>query len=562
MKKSNEPIRQNEAMKQMRNFLSVIAFALMGSVMTGCSSENDLAGNQQPAVKDNIVTVTTTVGLGGGDATTRALSATGVKTFEVGDQIALFYVQNGSSDPVKAVATAENISADGKSATFTFELDNPKSNSDIALSYPASFMNAIPNDFYPAFAQDGTLNGSVKANDLGFATGELVGTALPASITLTNPFAVVAFTLKDGKGTAEKGDDEVITGNITGMTIELPAKTYTITREAADGPIYVVLPPISSAINITATGGGKTYTKTLDNKTYAASNFYQQGLLMTKQASAPEGAISGQFTVGMDGSTPIKVYFSKGNLQATYNGTDWTWAFAENQWDYIGNAAGNTSINGNGTVSASNVTVDLFGWVGASSTWTDAAQYGISNSTATNNTNGYGNNASEALKSDWGNTIGSGWRTLTSDEWTYVFSTRTTGGTVFGTAQARYAHATINTDGTIVNGMILFPDGVDIESTEVTTAGTVNAISEYATKCTTAQWAALAAKGCVFLPAAGIRRPALVQQAGSRGGYWSSSPKETYSANYVLFSSSGLGLENSDNRNVGHSVRLVRPVQP
>ena len=200
MKKINEPIRQNEAMKQMRNFLSVIALALVGSVMTGCSSENDLAGNQQPAV--NIVTVTTTIGLGGGDATTRALSATGVKTFEVGDQIALFYEQDGSFYPVKAVADAENISADGKSATFTFVLVNPESDSDIALSYPASFMNAIPNDFYPAFAQDGTLNVGVKANDLGYATGNLVGTDLPASISLTNRFARV--TMKKSLATSRR----------------------------------------------------------------------------------------------------------------------------------------------------------------------------------------------------------------------------------------------------------------------------------------------------------------------------------------------------------------------
>ena len=276
------------------------------------------------------------------------------------------------------------------------------------------------------------------------------------------------------------------------------------------------------------------------------------------EASVPDGALSGVFSV----SDTKKVNFSKGNLQATYNGTDWTWAFAKNQWDYIGNAAGNTSVNGNGTVSA-NGTVDLFGWVGASNTtWTGVAQYGISNSTATNNTDGYGNVATEALKSDWGNTIGTGWFTLSKDEWTYLFNTRTTGGTVFGTAQARYAHATINTDGTGVNGMILFPDGVDIASTEVTTAGFVNATSEYATKCTTAQWAALAAKGCVFLPAAGGRNGASVDFAGSDGYYWSSSPhtSSAYEAYHVGFYSANLNPAYFDNRNLGFSVRLVREV--
>ena len=281
-----------------------------------------------------------------------------------------------------------------------------------------------------------------------------------------------------------------------------------------------------------------------------------KGVTATSEAAAGKtDLLSGVFSV----SSTKKVNFSKGNLQATYNGTDWTWAFAKNQWDYIGNAAGNTSVNGNGTVSASNVTVDLFGWVGASSTWTGAAQYGISNSTATDNTDGYGNVAREALKSDWGNTIGTGWFTLSSDEWQYLFNTRTTGGTVFGTEQARYAQATINTDGTSVKGMILFPDGVSIASTEVTTAGSVNATSAYATKCTTAQWAALAAKGCVFLPAAGNRNEASVYSAGSGGYYWSSSPNTSnvYYAYRVIFLSGNLSLTTHTSRYLGYSVRLV-----
>ncbi len=99
------------------------------------------------------MTVTTTIGLGGGDATTRALSAAGVKTFEVGDQIALKYEQDGSYDMQKAVATAQNISADGKSATFTFTLDNPQSNSDMfpAIACTILFFNRQVNSRFIFF---------------------------------------------------------------------------------------------------------------------------------------------------------------------------------------------------------------------------------------------------------------------------------------------------------------------------------------------------------------------------------------------------------------------------
>ena len=269
-----------------------------------------------------------------------------------------------------------------------------------------------------------------------------------------------------------------------------------------------------------------------------------------------QSAVSGAFTVNASGD---KVQFASGNLQATYDGTVWSWDFAAQQYDYIGVAAGNTSINGNGTVSASNVTVDLFGWVGASSTWTGVAQYGISNATATSSTSTYGNSATESLKSDWGTLIGDGntWRTLTNAEWTYVFTTRTTGGTVGSTSQARYAHATINTDDTGVNGMILFPDGVDFASSEFTTLGTVNSISDYATKCTSTQWAALETKGCVFLPAAGFRNGTTVSDGYGR--YWSSTAATKANSYYAGFSTNNLNIGDKHyTRSRGYSVRLVK----
>ena len=246
------------------------------------------------------------------------------------------------------------------------------------------------------------------------------------------------------------------------------------------------------------------------------------------------GALSGKFTINASGD---QVYFSQGNLQATTSdlGEHWSWAFATNQWDYIGNATANTSINGNGTVSA-NGTVDLFGWVGASSTWTGAAQYGISNSTTTNSTSTYGNNDSEALKSDWGNTIGSGWRTLTKDEWTYVFNTRTVNG---GTGSG-YSY----TKGQSVNstlGLVIYPDDY---------TG-----SEYAGS----DWATFEAAGCVFLPAAGLRDGSVVVNYGVIGYYWTSASVllDAESAYEMYFSGNGLNTCPCG-RYRGLSVRLAR----
>lgn len=275
---------------------------------------------------------------------------------------------------------------------------------------------------------------------------------------------------------------------------------------------------------------------------------------------------SGLFQINAGGT---KVCFAPGNLQASYNGSKWKWAFAANQWEYVGEYGENVNYNGaniyieaDGTVSV-NGTVDLFGWVGESSTWTGAAQYGISNINTVNSRYTYGNIASEALKSDWGNTISDGyaWRTLSWAEWTYVFNTRS-GSTVNSTSNARYSFATINIDDREVNGIILFPDGITIKASDVTSWGTINDTSQK-TECTSAQWINLATKGCVFLPAAGYRYENYLQKVGYGCYYWSSSSNTTdvHSAYAVSFDSFYLNPAGSCARPYGCSVRLVRVVE-
>ena len=84
-------------MKKTMKYLSMAALALVGAMMTGCSSDEDsmISNPQQPENKGNVVTVTTTVSLDGGEAaaqgTNRALTADGKKTFAAGDKIAIIY---------------------------------------------------------------------------------------------------------------------------------------------------------------------------------------------------------------------------------------------------------------------------------------------------------------------------------------------------------------------------------------------------------------------------------------------------------------------------------------
>lgn len=147
----------------------------------------------------------------------------------------------------------------------------------------------------------------------------------------------------------------------------------------------------------------------------------------------------------------------------------------------------------------------------------------------------------------------------TGDEWTYVFNTRASGSTVNSTDNARYTFATINTDGTSVYGLVLFPDGVTIVTDEATSWGDVNTPSDSwsnSTQCTTAQWNALAIKGCVFLPYAGYRSGTTVT-LNSRGDYRSSTSDSSTYAYYVRFYPGTLVPKRSFYRSSGYSVRLV-----
>jgi len=191
------------------------------------------------------------------------------------------------------------------------------------------------------------------------------------------------------------------------------------------------------------------------------------GLTTGLWASSIPGALSGRFTINASGD---KVQFSQGNLQ--WSGTN-GWRFASNQWDFIGNNANNTS-----PTSSNESYMDLFCWgaTGLNGVAPNTADSYLSGSSVLS-----GNN-------DWGTNMGASWRTLTSDEWAYLFNTRASGSTVNGTSNARYAFATIRTDvNSGINGIILFPDGVNFAASEFTTLGTVNGVSSYATKCTSDQ---------------------------------------------------------------------------
>lgn len=264
------------------------------------------------------------------------------------------------------------------------------------------------------------------------------------------------------------------------------------------------------------------------------------------------GELNGVFTISASGG---KVQFSQGNLQ--YQASTNTWRFATNQYDYIGNAAGNTSPS-----STQTAWIDYFNWGtsgynhGANcyqpwSTSTIKSDYYAYGSSSKNLYDAKDDNSMRG-QADWGynaisnggNTENSGWRVLTKDEWAYLISSRS--------ETYRYAKGTIH--GT--NGLMLFPDGFTLPTgVSISNANTTDAsYTSYGDDT----WTALEAAGVVFLPATGLRNGTSVEETGTVGNYWSSTCMNADRVYNIRFDGSSLNLGNDGDRQNGFPVRLVK----
>lgn len=253
----------------------------------------------------------------------------------------------------------------------------------------------------------------------------------------------------------------------------------------------------------------------------------------------PEGAINGLFTINENGD---QVYFSQGNLQ--YQASTNTWRFAENQWDMLAKPEDMTShheVYGDVAdmstqyTSSSTAWIDMFGW--GTSGWHDENDpynvyyqpWSTSNQGVVPycgyNIWGYGPSVNMPSPSligssanyDWGvyNAISNGgnaaglWRTLTLDEWEYVFHTRTTDSGI------HFAMACVNG----VNGVIILPDNWSNDYYSLNNADLEGSFGHNVIGLTI--WNnAFQVNGAVFLPATGERSGPWVYSIGSRGKYW------------------------------------------
>lgn len=310
-----------------------------------------------------------------------------------------------------------------------------------------------------------------------------------------------------GTGTVTVGDDGVPSlGTLSsgGNSLTLKCGGSIMSMDQANPSVYCFVVPDGTlsegfTVEVKDTGGNVVW-----NISTSKANAITRSRVkaMPRLKILVEGAIQGLFSVSED----KQVYFSKGNLQATYHSStsSYTWGFAANQHDFIGGEPGNTTINNQ----VDGGVVDLFGWSTAST------NYGISSST--------NNNTYSGDFRDWGETIGDGetWFTLSKEQWDYLKNRKVNG---------KNCYSWINKNG--LKGLIIYPDN--------TPASDPDYIPD----------------GCVFLPAGGFR-----SSSGFSGEnycyHWSSSKNGDYEACRFQMQS-GLYSSSYVNRYNGCSVRLV-----
>ena len=401
---------------------------------------------------------------------------------------------------------------------------------------------------------------SIPADATGLAI-QFPGRKVNGSFSIASPVPGSSTITTDAPGSGE--DCITVTfaaGTGTEMTLNIPLPTGVYE--------YVYITPLGSSTKVAA-------IRHIKAASYVASRAQGKKLTAT--------------LVSFSVSASKKVIFAPGNLQATYDvtGQSWSWHFAANQYERIGNGSGNKLITTStkettepyAKLSAGG-TVDMFGRS------TDKTYYGIAIST----------NASDYSGAfiDWGGLdirknatppyayyTKNYWQTLSETEWQYLIGEgtyRTTGGTIQWT-EGSTTHVILNalcTKATVngIYGFIIFPDhysgnmplGVAWDENSISSGNMAHSgTTGWKSTATSNGWEALEAEGCVFLPVEGLRLGYYegygnnVIANGSDGYYMSSN-----SASVVLrFSDAGFdpnqglgGLSYA-----GRSVRLAHEIE-
>ena len=528
-----------------KHIIYIAALALMA---TACTNEDSLVTNPENNGTSEGKMITETITATNGDASTRADVDGATFTWSTGDQIAVHV-----SDEKYYTATLAS-GAGTNNATFSVTYPDGKSRDAFAV-FPASIVAADAANYgQSGTALDVTLPSS-------YTLAQVSGTKTPCPMIATNTGDLWSFSQLCG---LLRLTINQIPTDATGLTVDFhghkvhgdfsiasPAtpgtSTITTTADNTNDKITITeLGSVTSAIiNIPLPTGDYTDISITpvgsSTKVSATRHIHRSAGIYTAQRAHAK-ALTAALVSFQVGASSYAI-FAPGNLQATTAdlGKNWTWSFANCQYDFVGGATANTKVNGNGSVSA-NGTVDLFGWS------TSATYFGIAYND--NNYAYYGDFV------DWGtNIIGTyeanDWRTPiggVGSEWTYLISTRTNHDVKWGYATVAGYH-----------GLIILPDNFTDPNKNGGSGAFVGNTESWDSNIYTAgaNWNAMEDAGAIFLPAAGYRCRNEVGAVGGLGSYLTSTANNAQEMYRIDFEGS-FSPNLAANRRDGQSVRLLR----
>lgn len=335
--------------------------------------------------------------------------------------------------------------------------------------------------------------------------------------------------LLSGTGTATiNGGEGAIVLNDGSNSVSLNFDKHPcVLKYGTSKTFYLVVPPISTATNITISvksfdadyGETYNYSKQIAGNVTLSRNYIATTFPTISNVEPLENNIP-FFSVSED----KRVLFARGNLQ--YDQRELK--FAERQYDF------------NPTIDANHWEYFAWGFIEVHNNQGDFVDWGTNSSLIANE--------------------GYGWRSMSADEWNYLLGNRSTSVTFSNnvSTNARYVRCCIEI-GTeeYVNGLILFPDEVEIDAPE---PAYINGGSYTSNTYSLTDWAKFEDAGCAFLPAAGYcDSGSNVVHVGAFGVYWTSSgpddnPKYMYFNEFDMLRGDGSNYD----RSRGASIRLIK----
>lgn len=515
-----------------KTFLSLSALLVLSALfsLTSCKKEEAANGTQFRASMESCTSQNGKT----------ALSGTALN-WEIGDRIAVYGTAGCgiySATPQTPATTAifDNVSGETGDPTFRAFYPAMLTTNGVSITLPATqtYVEGSIQEF-PMYAE---------SSDNTLAFKNLCG-ALKLHLTADVSISTIAITAGDeinGTFSVDYNAGAPQLAHLSGGSSTTTLTCATAQSIANGKDFFVYLPEGSYAglqIEMT-TDDGLRCIKTANTAIAVTRSQYT---LVTLNANnlqfRPIGSKGGLFTINANGD---QVWFSQGNLQ--YQASTDTWRFADNQYDYVGDATrGNVYENGikcNNSLISTTYTgwIDLFGW-------------GTGNNPTLSSTS---NSAYNSFV-DWGtNAISNGgnqaniWRTLSKAEWDYLRHTRPGANDKYGTG---------NING--IGGVIFLPDSWELPANCNFTPGTGAYDGDWTLNTySLTEWAAMESNGAIFIPAGGFRDGYGVFYLCDRGYVWSSTEHISNSGfAYYLFFSDWV-LCGASNRRDSRNVRLVR----